>query len=526
MRKLALLAAASLVAMAVNVSAAARPNIVVILADDMGFSDLGCYGGEIATPNIDRLASEGVKFSQFYNNGRCCPSRASIMTGLYPHQVGVGEMIDNYAKDARDRASSPAYSDHLSKDHATIAELLRRAGYHTMMVGKWHLGRRPDEWPAARGFDRSFVQIEGAMNYFGSASTGPAAPMALDDKPYTPPHDGFFSTDAFGDHAVEFVREAKQQGGDKPFFLYLAFNAPHWPLQVPNETDLKKYKGRYDAGWQPIREERHKRELDLGLVDPKWDMAPMDRGQAKPWLDLTDEHRAEWARRMEVYAAQIQRLDANVGKLLGEIKSLGVEKETIVMFLSDNGGAPEDPNKSKPDTKIGDRDSFRGYARPWATVSNTPLRLHKVTMHEGGISAPLIVKWPEVTGHRDGWIRPVGQIMDVLPTCLEWAGATPPKDVEGKSLVPLLKDQKSVHDDAPLCWEHEGNRAIRQGNWKLVGLAGKPWELYDVAADRCELHDLVAEKPEIAKDLTDKYDAWAKRCGVIPRERLVAAARP
>lgn len=441
------------------------------------------------------------------------------MTGLYPHQVGVGEMIDGYAKDARDRANSPAYSDHLSKDHATVAEMLRGAGYRTLMVGKWHLGARPDEWPAARGFDRSFVQIHGAMNYYGSASTGPVAPMALDDKEWKPPRDGFFSTDAFADHAVEFIKEAKEKG-DKPFFMYLSFNAPHWPLQAP-ESDVEKYKGRYDAGWQPIREERYKRELELGLVDPKWGMAPMDRGQAKEWKDLDSAHRAEWERRMEVYAAQVERMDKGVGKVLGELKALGIDKNTIVVFMSDNGGAPEDPNKSKPGSKIGDRDSFRGYARPWATVSNTPMRYHKVSVHEGGISAPMVVRWPAGLPVQKEWIRTPAHITDLVPTVLDWAGAKGPGDLVGMSLLPAMNGKGTA--DRTMFWEHEGNRAARVGKWKLVALNGKPWELFDIEADRAEQHDLSAEKPEVVKELEAKYDEWAKRCGVIPRERLVAS---
>ena len=280
---------------------AAKSNVVVILADDLGYSDLGCYGSEIPTPNLDRLAAGGLRFTQFYNNARCCPSRAALLTGLYPHQAGVGGMIDNYARAAREELNSPAYTDHLSPATPTIAEVLRAAGYRTLMCGKWHLGYRPAQWPARRGFDRSLVQIDGAMNYFGPGvqhQPDRRPPMALDDRPYVPPDEGFFSTDAYSDRAAEWVREAA--GAGTPFFLYLAYNAPHWPLQAPPE-DVEKFRGKYDAGWQPIRDARFKRMQELKILDESVSkMSPMDRGQQKPWNELTDEQRKEWALRMYV----------------------------------------------------------------------------------------------------------------------------------------------------------------------------------------------------------------------------------
>ena len=497
-----------------------RPNLVLILADDLGYSDIGCFGSEISTPNIDRLAKSGVALTQFYNQARCCPTRAALMTGRYPHQAGIGEMIDDYAAAARKAASSPAYQDHLSINSPTMAELLRAAGYRTLMAGKWHLGKRPEEWPARRGFDRSFVQIDGAMNYYGGDSKdGPRAKMALDDQPYVPPHDGFYSTDAFTEHAIQFIAEAVQQPQPKPFFLYLAFNASHWPLQAP-EAEVAKYQGVYQRGWQAIRDQRLAKQKQLGAVPPEQTMAPMDRGNAKPWAELADDRKQEWARRMEVFAAQTEHMDRDIGRLLAELKRLGVAENTLVLFLSDNGGAAEDPNSGDKAVPIGHRDSFRGYARPWATVSNTPWRLHKISAYEGGISTPLIACWPAgiPAANRGTFVRQPAAVIDLLPTFLNLAGAQYPTNgavkPEGQNIAAMLKGSPG-ETNRLFCWEHEGNRAIRDGRWKLVALPSKEhWELYDVEADRVESHNLAPEHPEIVARLSKAYDQWAARCGV------------
>jgi len=525
---LATLLAATFSATAANVPTdAQRPNIVLILGDDLGYSDVGCFGSEISTPNIDRLAKSGVALTQFYNQARCCPTRATLLTGRYPHQVGIGDMIDDYAAAARKAANTPAYQDHLSTNSPTMAEVLRSAGYHTMMCGKWHLGKRPEEWPVHRGFDRSFVQIDGAMNYFGGDSKdGPRARMAIDDQPYTPPHDGFYSTDAFTDHAIEFLKESVKGTNAKPFFLYMPYNASHWPLQAPEE-DIEKYHGKYDAGWQAIREQRLKKMIDLGILPAGQEMAPMDRGNARPWDELPDEKKKEWARRMEVYAAQTEHLDRDIGRLLAEIKRLGAEENTIVIFLSDNGGAAEDPNGGDKSVPIGNRDSFRGYARPWATVSNTPWRRHKVTAYEGGISTPLIVRWPAgiPSDHQGKLVREPAHITDLFPTFLELAGAKYPaagtNHLEGKNILTMLEGNAG-NPNRTFCWEHEGYRAIRQGKWKLVEAAtpASQWELYDITTDRTEAHDLASSHPEIVRDLIAEYNQWAARCGVIDHSVL------
>ena len=501
------------------VAAGQRPNIVVILADDLGFSDLGCYGSEIPTPNVDRLAAQGVRFTQFYNNARCCPSRATLMTGLYPHQVGIGAMIDGYAKWQRDAANSPSYQEQLSKSHPTTPELLRDAGYHTMMVGKWHLGMGKANWPSSRGFDRAFALVGGAMNYWGSNPGGPKAPMELNGEKFTPPNNGFFATDAFSDRAVEFLKEAK--GIDKPFFMYLAYNAPHWPLHARPE-EISKHKGKYSQGWQATREKRYERMRALGIIDERVAMAPMDRGKVMPWNELTEAERQEWDLRMAVFAAMVETMDKGVGRVLDTLRETGVDQNTLVLFLSDNGGAAEDPNHPG-DAATGTRESFRGYARPWATVSNTPFFRHKVSMYEGGISSPMIARWPgQIPENRQGqFVREPAHLVDLLPTFLELAGAKTDDRFkpEGQSIETMLKGGAG-EADRTFAWEHEGNRAIRKGKWKLVRLPDGPWELYDIEADRAEQHNLAAQQPEIVKELSAAYDAWARRCGVVPWEEL------
>jgi arylsulfatase len=497
-----------------------RPNIVMILADDLGYSDLGCYGSEIATPNLDKLAQRGVRLTQFYNQARCCPSRAVLMTGRYPHQVGVGAMIDGYAKWQRDAADRPSYTDHLSKDAPTVAELLKGEGYRTIMCGKWHLGDRPKEWPTKRGFDRSFALIPGAMNYYGGDTTGPRAPLVVDDQKFTPPVDGFFATDAFADRAIEFVKESKP--AEQPFFLYMAFNAPHWPLHAPAE-DIAKYAGTYDAGWQPIREKRFAKMKEMGILPADARMSPMDHEKYKAWAELSAEERKDWSYRMATYAAMVTRMDANIGRILGTIDQMGQAENTLVVFCSDNGGAAEDPNRSKPGAAVGTRDSFVGYARPWATVSNTPYKYHKVSAYEGGISSPFIAAYPAALagGKRGAIVREPAHLIDLLPTFLQVAGAKEtPKNLEGQSIAPMLSAEAGSADRTYF-WEHEGNRAVRKGQYKLVSLPARPWELYDVVADRTESRNLAEERPEVVKELKGVYDEWAKRAGVASWEELL-----
>jgi arylsulfatase len=352
--------------------------------------------------------------------------------------------------------------------------------------------------------------------------------MVIDGEKFVPPKEGFFATDAFTDRAIEFLGEAKQK--ERPFFLYMAYNAPHWPLHAP-ESEIEKHRGKYDAGWQAIREARMKRLRELKIVDERTRMTPMDRGKVAPWDKLSDEQRNEWALRMEIYAAQVTNLDANVGRLVGELSRLGVAENTLVLFVSDNGGAPEDPHRGQPGARLGTRDTFWGYARPWATVSNTPWRFHKISAYEGGISTPAIARWPAgIPAAAHGrLVRGPAHLLDLMPTFLELAGqaypSTRPARPEGRSIVNMIKGSDGPNDRT-FCWEHEGNRAIRKGKWKLVMLPDAPaWELFDIAADRTESTDLAASQPEIVRELSAEYDRWAERCGVVPWSQI-APHRP
>ncbi len=485
---------------------ARKPNIVILMADDMGFSDLGCYGGEIATPNLDRLAAGGLRFTQFYNTARCCPTRASLLTGLYPHQAGVGHMVAS--------RGTPAYQGFLNDRCVTIAEALRPAGYRTMMVGKWHVGEEKPHWPCDRGFDRYFGLISGGSNYFFLEK---GRKMALDHEPWTPAGPDFYMTDAFTDHALGFVDEAAKIG--KPWFLYTAFTSPHWPLHA-RPGDIAKYRGKYLKGWDALRAERHKRQIETGIVDAKWPLTPRD-GAAPAWEEVKNQDERDL--RMAVYAAQIDRMDWNIGRLLERIKALGAEENTLVLMLADNGGCAEEIHRGTPGAAIGTKESFESYGLPWANASNTPFRLYKHWVHEGGISSPLIASWPAVIRKGGGLTNEPGHLIDLMATCLDVAGAEYPKThggkeitpLEGRSLAPVFRTgRREGHSE--IYWEHEGNRAVRQGRMKLVARHKGPWELYDLEADRTEMSNLAEKQPEKARELAALWDRWAAKVGVVP----------
>ncbi len=493
-----------------------RPNIVLIMADDMGYSDIGCYGGEVHTPSLNKLAAGGLRFSQFYNAARCCPTRASLLTGLYPHQAGIGHMV-------ADRGY-PAYQGYLNDRCVTIAEALKLAGYRTLMSGKWHVGERRPHWPTDRGFDRFFGLVSGGANYFDitkSKAKGVTRTMALDDQPYQPPKEGFYITDAFSDHAVKFIDEYGRD--DRPFFLYLAYTAPHWPLHAWPE-DIAKYKGTYRKGWDKLREERYARMVRMGLISDRWKMSPRD-ATTWPWAEEKDKELMDL--KMAVYAAQIERMDYGIGRVLGKIKELGQEKNTLVMFLADNGGCAEGGPRGFDNRKNGlppgGVDSYMSYGLSWANASNTPFRRYKHWVHEGGIATPFIASWPAVIKSGGTITRQAGHIIDVMATCLDAAGAEYPRThkgkavtpLEGKSLLPIFRNGSRRGHDA-LYWEHEGNRAVRQGKWKLVAAHGGAWELYDLEADRTELNDLAGSHPDKVDEMKVLYEKWAKRCGVRP----------
>lgn len=536
-------------------AAVPKPNIIVILSDDVGFSDIGCYGGEIATPNLDALSQGGVRFTQFYNTARCCPTRASLLTGLHPHQAGIGHMMDDRGQDG--------YRGNLNRQCVTIAEALRPAGYRNYAVGKWHVtpGQTAKaladtrNWPLQRGFDRYYGTIHGAGSYFDPSSLvrDNAIVTVANDAGYQPKE--FYYTDAIADHAVKFIRDHARDQRAQPFFLYTAFTAAHWPLHA-KESDIAKYKGRYDGGYEPVRAARRAKLKQLGLLDDKWDAVP----PSDQWADV--KNKAFESRCMEVYAAQLDCMDQGIGRIIAELKAQGQFENTLIFYLQDNGGCAEGNGRGPKFTARGDQpslqpmgkddpqydstpkqtrdgwpvrggigvmpggpDTYIAYGRGWAQVSNTPFREYKHWTHEGGISTPLIAHWPAgVAASRRGKLEAQpGQLVDIMATCLDVADAKYPaefhgekiKPLEGASLRPALAG-KSIDRTKPLVWEHEGNRAIRDGQWKLVAKEGKPWELYDLTADRSEAHDLASAEPGRVKHMSATWDAWAARANVLP----------
>jgi arylsulfatase len=522
-----------------------RPNIVVILADDMGYSDIGCYGSEIETPQLDRLAAAGLRFTQFYNTGRCCPTRASLLTGLYPHQAGIGHMMDD--------RGFPGYRGDLNDHCLTIAEALRPAGYRSYAAGKWHVTKqtRPTgnaekhNWPLQRGFDRFYGTIHGAGSFFDPNS------LVRDNQlisPYADPEyrpTDYYYTDAIADHAVRFVREHE---GDEPFFLYAAFTAAHWPMHAL-PADIAKYSGHYAAGYAAVRQARYRRMLDCGVIaetaTPLWPLDPAwgEQGTFWPW----DE------RNMEVYAAMVESLDRGIGRIVDSLEETGQLDNTLICYLQDNGGCAETMGRGKPGparaaspplppmaadalqhdmipvqtrdgfpvrqgkgVMAGPADTYIGYGKAWATVSNTPFRRYKHWVHEGGIATPLIVHWPAGIANAGRLEQTPGHLIDIMATAVDLAAATYPGDktpLEGISLAPLFRGQ--TLPPRTLYWEHEGNRAVRAGNWKLVAGFNEPWTLHDISTDRTETHDLSDQYPDKAASLAAAWDAYATRADVV-----------
>lgn len=544
---------------------AAQPNVIIILSDDMGWSDLGCYGGEIATPNLDALAAGGVRFTQFYNTARCCPTRASLLTGLYPHQAGIGHMMGDYGVDG--------YRGDLNRRSVTLAEAVKPAGYRSYAVGKWHVtpgdtaARLTNQrnWPLQRGFDRYYGTIHGAGSYWDPSSLVRDNTLitAVNDPAYKPTE--YYYTDAISDHAATFVREHARDHRSKPFLLYVAYTAAHWPMHA-REKDIAAYRGRYDAGYAAVRAARWAKQKKLGLVAPDSETAPL----VGDWSSVKNKEFE--TRCMEVYAAMITSMDAGIGRLVAELKSSGQLENTLICFLQDNGGcaetngrtgefvaraaAPSKPVMAKDAQQYGSRpdqtrdgyavrggygvmpgpgDTYVAYGRDWANVSNTPFREYKHWVHEGGISTPLVVHWPagmKTERTRDGEMGRLcnepSHLIDIMATCVDLAGAKYPTEfagerihpMEGRSLKPLLispsLSPSFSGSPRPIFWEHEGNRAIRVGQWKLVSKHPTGWELYDISADRAEQHDLAAKQPDRVREMSAQWDAWAKRAGVLP----------
>jgi len=542
-----------------TVHAAPRPNIILIMCDDVGYSDLGCYGGEIQTPNLDRLAGDGVRFTQFYNTARCCPTRASLLTGLYAHQAGIGHMVDG----AGPKLGVEAYSGELSQRAVTIAEALKPAGYRAYMAGKWHVtGKiRPEgetdkgNWPLQRGFDRFYGTIHGAGSFYDpntlTRDNQFISPYA--DPEYQPKE--YFYTDAINDHAARFVTEHKKKHGDQPFFMYMAHTAPHWPMHA-KEKDVIKYTGKYDAGYDAIRAARIAKMKKLGLLDERWKISP-------PASDWSKVENREWELRcMEVYAAMLDCMDQGIGRLVDTLKKNGQFDNTLLLFLQDNGGCAEGMGRGaegptranqptlpplakdylQPDmlpkqtrdgypvrqgvgVMPGPADTYIGYGRAWANVSNTPFREYKHWEHEGGISSPLIAHWPAgIAKSSRGKLEPQpSHLIDIMATSVELAQAIYPGEfagnkiqpMEGVSLVPAFAG-RPLNRAQPIFWEHEGNRAIRMGQWKLVSKHPGGWELYDMVSDRTEMNNLASAHPEKVGSMAMLWQEWAARVGVQP----------
>jgi len=512
-----------------------RPNILLILNDDMGFSDLGCYGGEIETPNLDSLAAGGLRYSSFCNTARCCPSRASLLTGLNPHQADVGHMTLDFGVDG--------YLGDLDTSRPTIAEALKRGGYRTYMTGKWHVTRHcePDgskhNWPCQRGFDDFHGILNGCGNFFQPGT------LTHGNEPAPVTNPDYYMTDDFTQEAVRQIREHARHHADRPFFQYLAHTAPHWPLHARGE-DIAKYRGRFDAGWDELRAARLQRLSESGILPGGCALSERDPNVPR-WEDEPDK--AWQCRRMEVYAAQLDRMDQGIGQVLDALRETGQFDNTLIFFLSDNGGCaeelPQDMNfwltkgleekictlttrsgrevrfGNRPDILPGGEESYSSYGTGWANLSNAPFRLYKHWVHEGGIATPLIVHWPQGLSARGEIRHQPGQLMDLMATCLDVAGIAPDFQHEGFSLLPTFSNLPGERET--LCWEHEGNQAVRCGDWKLVRRYPNDWELFDLSKDRSETRDLAAAHPQRVAEMAAIHQQWAARCGVRPWEEIL-----
>jgi arylsulfatase len=532
MTAIALLASAAFAPLAAAAEKASRPNVIVVLADDMGWSDLGCYGGEIPTPNVDALAARGLRFRQFYNNAVCGPSRAALLTGV--HCQKVGHRGDNW--------NQPTDFTKC----VTLGEVLQAAGYRTMLVGKW----QERDLPSRRGFDRFFGPMcQAKISYFHEVENNP---FYLDNERWPLPRSGFYLTDAFTDHAVRFVQEAtadRAGGRTRPFFLYLAYVAPHWPLHA-READVAPHRARYLAGWDHWRATRFDRQLAMGLIPAGWTLSPRPAG-VHAWHA---EKQVLWqAERMAVYAAQVASIDHGVGRVMDVVRRAGVADNTLVMVLSDNGAAPDGgvvptsngfgfgPKQrndkwrldgvairpgSGPDNLPGPDNTFAAYGLGWAGVSNTPLRSTKMTAYEGGIRTPLVACWPAVMRQGGGFTDQVGHVVDVMATCVDVAGTTYPTEFHGRRLLPLdglslapafRSDSRQGHKE--IYWHAPHNDAMRRGPWKLVNPAhGKPWELYNLEADGTETQDLAKKHPARVQEMAGQWRTWARSVGLATKD--------
>lgn len=529
---------------------APKPNIVLIMADDLGYSDLGCYGGEISTPNLDYLAAGGLRFSRFYNTSRCCPSRAALLTGMYNHNAGIGEMTTD--------RQLPGYRGALGKDVVTIAEVLKEAGYRTAMTGKWHVSNtieaptpeaqldwlnhkteRPlfspvEQYPVNRGFEKFFGTLWGVIDFFDPFS------LVNGTVPVKTVPAGYYHTDAISDSASNYVREFSK--GNQPFFIYIAHNAPHWPLQARPE-DIEKYKDTYKAGWDAIRKARYERMVRSGLIDPKKAaLSPRIKNDLQ-WENNPDK---EWdARAMAVHAAMVDRMDHGIGKVIATLKETGELENTLIIFLSDNGASPEDcsrygkgfdrPGETRDGRMIvypqnkkvmpGPQTTFASIGERWANVANTPYQYAKMESFEGGVRTPMIAFWPAGIKNKGGISPQPGHVMDFMATFLELSGAAYPSvykgnrilPLQGSSLAPAFKGKRSAGHEY-FFNEHFNARYVRSAEWKLVSLTrDSTWRLYRIQDDETELNDLAAKFPEVVKTLGAKWHQWALENRVLPK---------
>lgn len=500
-----------------------KPNIILILADDMGYSDITSYGGEVETSNLNSLAKDGLKYKQFYNVARCCPTRASLMTGLYPHQAGMGWM-------AAADLGTPEYQGDLNNTSVTIAEVLKTAGYSTYMTGKWHLtnerkiaGKVMDNWPVQRGFDRYFGIIPGGSNYFTPT-------LYSNNSQYKAPKD-FYFTDALSDTTVRYIAEHEQSKKGNPFFMYVAYTAPHWPLHAL-QKDIDKYKEVYKVGWDSIRNARFANQKNLGMFAKNAVMSKRDN-EIPAWKDIPEKEKNEMAMRMAIYAAQIDNMDQGIGRIINKLKEINQLDNTLIFFLSDNGACAEFISSGESKKVDGTANTFESYRINWANVSSTPFKEYKHYTYEGGIATPLIVHWPNGVSKNlnNSWVGDYGHVMDIMATCVDVAGAQYPTNfkgntitkLQGKSLAHSFKGQ--VKDRAAVFWEHEANIALRDGKWKLVAkteqdstFSTKNLKLFDVEKDPIELNDLSAKYPDRVKEMYNRWHSWGEEIKVFPMD--------
>jgi arylsulfatase len=507
-----------------------KPNIILIMVDDMGFSDLGAYGSEIKTPNIDKLAFEGLRLKEFYNNSICAPTRASLITGQYAHKAGVGYFDVNLGL--------PAYQGYLNKESLTFGEVLKEAGYSTLLAGKWHVGNDSSSWPNQRGFEKFYGVIGGGANYFDPEPMplgGRQYPVVLleNNQRIKPAANSYYFTNEITSHAVKFIDE--QSKTDKPFFLYLAYTAPHWPLQALPE-DIAKYKGRYDIGWDSLHEERLARQKKLGLFNNGETIASRD-ADVPEWISLTWDEKQLWKAKMEVYAAMLDRVDQGIGSLLTKLKELKKDENTIIIFISDNGAPAEDVahtgrKAGRNSGPVGTAGSFESQGKNWSYASNTPFRSFKANAYEGGISSPFIAWFPNKI-KAGGIAKGTAHLIDLAPTFYSLAGAKYPSNLNGiqtnalpgNDLTGLLFEGKELQRGKPIFWERAGNRAVRKGKWKLVSIyPSYQWELYNIEIDRGETENVAGKNLLVVDELSADYFEWAKQNNVVDYDKIKQAS--